>query len=146
MNCETVSPAEYKKLKARLARFEAWRGGRSWYKSDSVPAGLDVSNDERSAIERYEFASNPPAKYFLYIRRVDCDGNRSDQSLRVQATTWTGDVLGVGMLGRSFRDNFGGERYPVRFRAINGKEYSGTYSASAGDYVRVKAIKNGIAK
>lgn len=136
-----VSRKVYARLKKRLERFETWRNGRTSYESGSVPKGLDVSNEERSQIEVYEFVSNPPAKYFAYIRRVDCEGNASEKSLRIQVTTWTGQVIGTGLLGTSFRDNFGGHRYPLRFRGINGLEYAGTYYASAGDYARVKAIK-----
>jgi len=136
-----ISGAEYARLKKRWERFEAWRNGRTSYQSSEVPKGLNVTNEERSQIEQYEFVNDPPQKYFVYIRRVNCDGEREEKSLRVQATTWAGDVLGVGMLGYSFRDNFGGERYPVRFRAINGKTYSGTYYSSAGDYARVRVVK-----
>jgi len=138
---DTISKSEYETLRERMNRFEIWRNGRTSYQSSEVPKGLDVSNDERSAIERYEFVNDPPQKYFVYVRRVNCDGEPNEKSLRVQATTWTGDVLGIGLLGSSFRDNFGGKRYPIRFRAINGKTYAGTYYASAGDYARVRTVK-----
>lgn len=93
----------------------------------AMPADCAISNEERSAIESYEFAHDAPLKKFLYINAE-----------KRTATTWTGEVLGAVEFGREFRDNFGGRRVPITVRAINGWIYSGTYYKSAGDYARVK--------
>ncbi len=135
---ETITADQYKRLKSRLAEFEAWRNGRSSYKTEDVPASIpQVSNEERSQIEVYEFVHNPPARYSLYIK---LDGRK------FTATTWTGDVLGSGEIGREYEvPAFGG--WPSKrvslpsFKAINGKHYSGTFYKSSGDYARVKMCK-----
>lgn len=95
-------------------------------------AGIDraPTNEERSAVEVYEFVTNPPDKYFLYI---NCT--------KREATTWTGDKLGTVGFGNDYRDNFGGKRVPITVYAINGKKYHGTYFKSAGDYARIKMCK-----
>jgi hypothetical protein len=90
-----------------------------------------MTNDEISAQEVREFKANPPDKYFLYVSEE-----------RRDAHTWTGEHLGVVTFGREYRDNFGGKRVPVRIRAINGRQYVGTYYKSAGDYARVRLAKS----
>jgi hypothetical protein len=89
-----------------------------------------MTNDERSALEVFEFCTNPPDKYFLYI-------NEKNHT----ATTWTGETLGRVFLGREYRDNFGGRRVPITVRGINGLTYHGTYFKSSGDYARVRVKK-----
>jgi len=95
-------------------------------------AGLTESptNEERSAVEVYEFRAEPPDKYVVYI----------DEPKRL-ATTWTGDKLGSVSFGQPFRDNFGGKRIPITVNAINGRIYHGTYFKSSGDYARIKLSK-----
>jgi hypothetical protein len=111
--------------------FEAWRNGRASYSTNSVPPELQAcDNDLRSAVEVYEFCTDPPSNYMLYVNEA-----------RREATTWTGEKLGRVTFGREFRDNFGGKRVPVWIDAINGRTYHGTYYKSAGDYARVKLTK-----
>lgn len=145
MKTNVLTDAEYTALKARYDAFEAWRNGRTSYQTSEIPAGLDVSNDERSKLEVYEFVKNPPVKYFAYVRRVNTQGQIDAKSLRVQITTWTGEILGTGILGRGYESpSFGrsNTRYPVlKFKAINGRSYFGTFFASAGDYCRLKLAK-----
>ena len=81
-------------------------------------------------MEVFDFITNPPDKYFLYISEKTAT-----------ATTWTGDALGQVSFGREYRDNFGGKRVPVTVRDINGLIYHGTYYKSSGDYARIKANK-----
>src|SRR5439155_26054876 len=101
------------------------------YKPRDKPADVpDVSNEERSALEVFEFVTNPPDKYFLYIN----EKNRT-------ATTWPGEKLGDVSFGCEYRDNFGGERIPVNVYAINGKTYHGTYYKSSGNYARIRMKK-----
>lgn len=92
--------------------------------------GRAPTNEERSAVEVYEFCTNPPQTYFLYI---NCT--------KKEATTWTGDKLGSVSFGSEWRDNFGGKRVPITVYAINGKRYHGTYYKSSGDYARIKLCK-----
>lgn len=109
------------------------RGKNGWasYKPEDKPASVpDVTNEERSALEMFEFVANPPDKYFLYISEADRT-----------ATTWTGEKLGNVSFGREFRDNFGGKRVPINVYAVNGKTYHGTYYKSSGNYARIRAKK-----
>jgi len=134
-----ITPEQAQDIRTRNAALNQWidtiRGKNGWasYKPEDKPANVpDVSNEERSALEVFEFVSNPPDKYFLYI-------NEKDHT----ATTWTGEKLGNVSFGREYRDNFGGKRIPVNVYAINGKTYHGTYYKSSGDYARVR-VKNGV--
>jgi hypothetical protein len=126
-----------KDIRARNDALMLWvdsiRGKNGWasYKPEDKPASVpDVTNDERSALEVFDFCHNPPDKYFLYIREADRT-----------ATTWTGDKLGQVHFGREFRDNFGGRRVPVTVRAINGLTYHGTYFKSSGNFARIRQSK-----
>ena len=98
-------------------------------------AGCDSpTNEERSALEVYDFVHSPPDKYFLYVD--DKTG---------KATTFTGDVLGSVERGRSYKSPAFGTpstRVPIKVYGINGVTYSGTYFSSAGSYARVKRVKS----
>jgi hypothetical protein len=129
-----ISPQQAANIRQRIDALMAWvdsiRGKNGWasYKPEDKPAHVpDVTNDERSALEVFEFATNPPDKYFLYI-------NETTHT----ATTWTGDRLGHVLFGREWRDSFGGRRVPVTIRAINGLTYHGTYYKSSGDFARIR--------
>jgi hypothetical protein len=118
---------------ALMAWIDSIRGKNGWasYRPEDKPAHVpDVTNEERSALEVFEFVSNPPDKYFLYIS----EANRT-------ATTWTGDTLGQVSFGREYRNNFGGKRVPITVRCINGHLYHGTYYKSSGDYARIRLSK-----
>ena len=132
-----ITPDQAADIRKRNDALMAWvdsiRGKNGWasYRPEDKPADVpDVTNEERSALEVFEFCTNPPEKYFLYI-------NREKQS----ATTWTGDLLGQVSFGREYRDNFGGRRVPVTVRAINGLTYHGTYYKSSGDFARIRQSK-----
>jgi hypothetical protein len=88
------------------------------------------TNEEISAMEVYEFCTNPPERYFLYV----------DVKNQL-AITWTGDKLGNCVLGYKYRNNMGDTRQSISIKAINGRSYAGTYFTSAGDYARVKVCK-----
>lgn len=133
---ETIS-----ELRARHARNVAFvdsirdkRSGWASYRPEDVPEDARMSNDERSALEVYDWLMAPPERYFLYITEDKATG-------RLSATTWTGDVLGAVTRGCAYRDNFGGTRVPITVRGINGTLYHGTYFKSAGDYARIKRAK-----
>ena len=109
--------------------------GWASYKPEDKPADVPtVTNEERSAIEVYEFCQTPPDRYFLYISFPEFGKPGI-------ASTWTGENLGAVTFGRSFRSSFGDKRVPIRIDAINGKAYSGTYYSDAGNYARVKMCK-----
>jgi len=97
---------------------------------NSFPFANEVDNNLRSAIETYEFISNPPDKYFIYINESKCI-----------ATTWTGQPLGSVSFGQEYRSNMGDKRQPVSILGINGRKYHGTYYKSSGNYARIKIKK-----
>jgi len=136
-----LTPAQAADIRAKIDRFEAWLGDRRSYRPEEVPADLpQVSNEDRSALEVFDFVNDPPRRYFLYIK----EGNPAQAAPLVgQATTWTGDRLGYVRFGRSWRSNMGDTRVPVTITAINGRVYVGTYFKSAGDYARVRLAKGG---
>ncbi|MBB4398721.1 hypothetical protein [Bradyrhizobium sp. ERR14] len=124
----TISAETANDIRNRLSAFNDWLGDRTSYHPSEVPAHLKpVTNEERSALEIFEFLRDKPESYFLYISR--------DKGL---ATTWTGDELGRVVFGRTYRDNFGGERVAITVHAISGDTYHGTYYKSSGDYARIK--------
>ncbi len=92
-----------------------------------------VTNEEISAAEVYEFISDPPDKYFVYINEE-----------RHEATTWIGEKLGnvTGLSQTPKRSNFGDFRVYIDVYGINGKKYHGVYFKSAGDYARIKMYKH----
>ena len=148
-----ITTERYNELKAKMHVFDTWlntkrdpRSGWASYKPEDVPATVPkVSNDERSQVEVYEFCHNPPKTYFVYVRRLAVAPGVVSPT-KVEVTTWTGQLLGKGKLGRQYECyGFGGSRsrrYPIRFRGVNGFVYSGIYYASAGDYARVKLVKH----
>lgn len=132
-----ITPEQANEIRTRNTALNQWvdsiRGKNGWasYRPEDKPANVpDVTNEERSALEVFEFVSNPPEKYFLYI----------DEKNHT-ATTWTGETLGQVTFGCEYRDNFNGRRVPVTVRAVNGKTYHGTYYKSSGNYARIRAKK-----
>lgn len=132
-----ITPQQAADIRQRNDALMAWvdsvRGKNGWasYKPEDKPAHVpDVSNNERSALEVFDFITNPPEKYFLYIN----EGQGT-------ATTWTGETLGHVTFGREYRDNFGGKRQPVWIRGINGLKYHGTYYKSSGNFARIRISK-----
>jgi hypothetical protein len=127
-----ITEQERNEIVARECALNTWRGTRNSYNPNELPEYIHPpTNDERSAIEVFEFCRNKPERYFLYIN--------ADKHV---ATTWTGKFLGDVTFGKAWRDNFGGMRVSVRIRAINGCQYTGTYFKTAGDYARVRRVKS----
>lgn len=123
--------AECDAIRAREAALRVWMGKRNSYHPNELPAHINPpTNEERSAVEVWEFNANPPAAYFAYVYPE-----------RGEVGTWTGQRLGRLTLGKPYRDNFGGERVPVWMDGGNGKMYAGTWYKSAGDYCRLKKVK-----
>jgi hypothetical protein len=119
-----ITPRQAQDIRTRNEALNKWidtirnkKTGWASYKPEDKP-------------EVFEFVTNPPDKYFLYIN----DTNRT-------ATTWTGEKLGNVGFGCEYRDNFGGKRVPITVYAINSRTYHGTYYKSSGDYARIRAKK-----
>ena len=135
-----ITATQYNEISTRHNALMLWvdsiRGKNGWasYKPEDKPATVpDVTNEERSALEVYDFVNNPPDKYFLYVDEV----NRT-------VTTWTGEKLGsitfLGVPYRCGRYRFA-KRQSIRVTGINGVKYSGTYYTSSGNYARIKRLK-----
>lgn len=131
-----ITEQEYRLLKNK---YDTYHKARKEYmrkhKTNGIPVGVidlpSPTNDEVSSIEVYEFVTNPPDKYILYV----------DLPKRI-VTTWTGELLGkIISTGKTHRSNMGDTRIPIRIKAINGKEYYGTFYQSAGDYARIEMYK-----
>lgn len=134
MKVNTITKEQRNEICARLDKFNAWLGTRCSYRSEEVPAGLEVSNDERAQVELFDFVNNPPDRYFLYISAK----NGTHYGASGEANIWTGVKLGDVQFGNTWRDNMGSIRVSVSIYAVNGYTYHGTYFKSAGDYARVK--------
>lgn len=142
---ELKTEQEYKEVKAKQVTYETWseqfkqKNGWIIIPSNAIPP-VKFDNDDRSAIELYEWKNNPPEKYFLYVKETNLDNglrlNRAD------IHTWIGQSLGYAYLGPTYRDNFGGKRVSITVYGNNGVKYYGTYYKSSGDYARIKRIKN----
>jgi len=139
-----INRDQYEALKRRFEQFEIWRAGRTSYPADSVPKLLEVTNEERSEMEVYEFVTDPPEKYFLYCSfSKDAKNNEfTHYGASGFATTWTGQKLGNIQCGHTWRSNWGDTRVSIRVYGINGVTYAGTYFKSSGNYARVKRVKN----
>jgi hypothetical protein len=104
------------------------------------------TNDERSAAEVAAFMAEKPAKYFAYwnVRgRWSQSGVEPELIRGDNITTWTGDILATIIEVRPpFYSNLTDRRQNFRAQAINGLTYSGTAYLTAGDYVRMTAVKS----
>lgn len=143
-----ITTKRYNALKKRITRFDKWverfrnprTGALSYYPSD-VPKNVGrVTNEMRSQVQTYEFLQNAPETYFVYVRRNVIGPGLVDR--KVEVTTWAGQILGYGRLGHRYKCGLS-QRYPIWFTAINGVKYRGIYYVSAGDYARVRKVKNG---
>lgn len=134
MKANTITKEQRDEISTRLLHFHNWLGTRGSYRAEEVPAGLEVSNDERAQVELFDFVHNPPEKYFLYISAK----KGTHYGASGEATIWTGVKLGDVQFGNTWRDNFGGKRISISVYTVNGYTYHGTYFASSGDYARIK--------
>lgn len=129
-----ISKEQAEDIRTREKRHREWLGDRTSYMPDEVPADARLTNDERSALEVYDFLNDPPDNYVFYI----------DRPTRT-ATTWTGEVLGAVSFGTQYNvPAFGGypsTRVSISVTGINNRVYHGTWYKSSGDYARVKVAK-----
>ena len=126
-----ITKEQAEQYREQNARFMEWLGSRTSYRPEEVPADVPrLTNEQLSELEVYDFVTNPPEKYFLYINEE-----------KKIATTWTGECLGNVIFGREFKSPAFGtysKRVPITLFAINHATYYGTYYKSSGDYARVK--------
>lgn len=156
-----ITKEHYEEIKQRYDTF--WSKAREWgclkgnwwIISDEQREQLkpwSTSNEEISAMEVYEFVNTPPERYFCYIKydreiRIADNGRpytpRPRYYDKMTITTWIGELLGNGYFtSRLYHSNLGDERITFTVRAINGKDYYGTFFYSAGDYGRMKIKKS----
>ena len=137
-----ITNQKYLQLKNKIKQFEQWLDGRTSYSPSDIPPGVsNVTNAERSQVEVYEFVTNPPDRYFCYVKRNIAAPGVVDN--KVTLTTWTGQILGYGYLGKCYFTGvrpFQSKRYTLKFTGINEVKYKGVYYASSGDYCRIRKI------
>jgi len=131
-----LTESQYHDYRARYDAYESWRNGKTRVNPGEVPENARISNEERSAIEIYEFHQDKPDSYFAYVQR-----STDPLSLSCKITTWMGDLLGTGSLGNAYRSNFGDQRRSIRIKGVNGVIYYGTFYESSGDYCHLRATK-----
>lgn len=149
-----ITANEAIEIQQRCDRKEQWLDGRTSYQPDELPENCRVTNEELSKLEIWKFCTDIPEKYFLYIKLDERPaeilaaiqkGAKYTNSFRKGiATTWTGDKLGDVFCGQEYKSPAFGNfstRIPITVKAINGREYFGTYYISSGDYARVKLVK-----
>ena len=113
---------------ARENTLRAWMGKRNSYHPSELPPHIHPpTNEERGAVELFDWHANPPDRYFCYP---------SDDLSR--ATTWMGGTLGTLHVGSEWRSNMGDKRRHVRVFGTNGKIYAGTLFET---FIRMRAVK-----
>lgn len=119
-------------LRAQEEKFRAWLGIRTSYLLEEVPADCPpLTNEQRSAVEVYDFVNDPPQKYFAYV---------SEKTMTI--TTWMGNLLGkITRVGDTYRCLFGDTRRSIHVLGVNGLRYYGVYYQSSGDYCLLTANK-----
>ena len=144
-----LTHSEYLTKRADQAIYNKWidqfrmRNGSAIIPNGAVPPVM-FGNEDRSAIEVYEWNAEPPERYVAYVKMVKAptfiDGYPYG-SYEATLTTWTGEPLGSVTFGRTWVSNFGDRRQAIRVRATNGRTYAGTYFRSAGNYARIRIVK-----
>ena len=145
MNIKTISLETYNDLRAKIRAYDNYvrknftnASGVACYRPDQIPFP-EVSNEDRSKVEVYEFMNQRPDKYLLCVK---LDGPKSTS---FTATTWAGDTLGRGNLIKKLSRKVNAfsrvTSWKVRIQGINGRTYEGTYYSHDGDYAKVQAIK-----
>ena len=138
-----ISPEEYEELFDRQSRFKAWLGSRTSYRQEEVPENCRITNEERSAIEVFQFCRDKLSIYFVYIAPPIPNSSMVEKHY-VHATTWIGDYLGRVYLGGEYTVHMprGGKsvRQSITMHGINGVRYYGTYYKSSGNYARIYAV------
>jgi hypothetical protein len=112
-----------------------------------------LTNEQRSALEVARFKSGEHLTdglggYFAYWNNRGRWHNPGVAATLIRGdliTTWTGELLGtITWTGHVWGTNFGDRRQNFRAKCVDGRTYSGTAYLTAGDYVRMRAVKPGI--
>ena len=127
-----ITKAQRDEIMERETKLREWMGKRSSYHPSELPVTINPpTNEERSAVELFDWIMDPPKRYFAYAVKEGAISN------------WMGESLGtITWEGATYRDNMGGKRKNFRMLGTNGIWYSGTAYVSSGDYCRLKAIKS----
>ena len=114
------------------------RGGRQRSGTDAE----HLSNEQQSALERFEFVRNPPQALFAYYSRTLLPLR---SSLDATVGTFTGEPLGVitgyGEVRYAFNRRDSSRIVSVTVQAINGYDYYGTCQLDTGTYCKLKRGK-----
>lgn len=143
---ETITPAEYKRLRAIVDRAEAYRqrvaAGRDWLSAEEAahPDYAACTNEMRGAVEQYEIRRDLPEEIFAYVGEANSDGMGLDRTAGQTwpITVWTGQPIGYATRGRPWRvHSYVGTHMAQYYARIRGREYTGR-SFGPGLYIRLK--------
>lgn len=109
---------------------------KNWL-SPEESALFPITNDERSAIELYEWKRDNPQHYVVYVSTGTLNNYRNGR-----ATTWTGDLLGRVVLHRKSYSPVGGVFWVITVYGSNGISYYGRWFYQSGDAAVIHAHKN----
>jgi hypothetical protein len=130
---ELISAETATQIRANVDTFNAWLGDRRSWRPEEVPSHIvQVTNDQKGELERFETFRDMPSKLFVYVKIYGAND--------VTATVWTGQPLGHGKASTAYRSNFGDRRRSITI-TINGQKYHGTAYVDAGDYARLTKSK-----
>lgn len=118
------------------ARRNLFPGKYSFTPAELATLPPNPSNDELGQLEDYDWRTNPPDRYFLYVEE-------NDNNKPVKVTNWTGITLGTitsfGNVLTCYTPNGGRyQKQAISFKGTNGCDYHGWYQCSSGTYARVK--------
>ena len=125
-----ITEQDYQAIIAKRDDLKTWldtspcvtrsHNGTLSYPSDTLPQHCHISNDERSAVEVYEFIRDRPHTYFAYTTPAT--------AIPQSVTTWTGEKLGTVIAhGTPYISSWGDTRQQLTIiPAINGLTYSAT--------------------
>jgi hypothetical protein len=96
---------------------------------------VEAENKEKSRQEVESFKKDKPERVFAYLISGD-----------TKLATWMGDEMGEVIAKGKLHEtlNFGVrvKRQRIRVKGINGCYYSGLYHPDAGNYIRLKKVKD----
>ncbi len=129
---QQLTTIEAEAIRAKVAKFNAWIGERRSWRTEEVPADVDQpTNDERSALEVWDWRNSPPAHF--YVCYLSSDGKT--------LTTWTGDEL--ARVTRETSSRTGWQRSSmthIRAVAPDGSQWHGK-GAGRGMCLKIHRVK-----
>jgi len=136
-----ITTEQAENIRTRYNRHDAARNNIFPGKCPFTPAEMDQlpprpDNDEIGQLEDYDWRTNPPDRYFLYVKE-------NDHKRPILVTNWTGITLGtitsVGQRQTCYTPSGGWyQKQAITFKGTNGYEYHGWYHCSNGTYARVR--------